>query len=259
MNVCSNCHSCMNLNFVFFSLNGTLPQENRFKENGSKDLRFDDQFPNFPSTENLSALGETAKIRQGTKGSTTVRTIITRKPSQGKKEENVEENEKEKRRKAAGIKRRKQLFDSAIRRRKLLDANRRQLQSRKVKDPEQMISKPSDTTPTMVNLPSIVLDSSKQTSSIKSFEKVEEDNIVEYQNLVIDGALEAAMSRVMSEEMENSPVILAAINAIYQFVDMQEKVIQYYKLEFIIFFCYFCRCICIMRKFRRKFLPLFPI
>ena len=247
----------MNLNFVFFSLNGTLPQENRFKENGSKDLRFDDQFPNFPSTENLSALGETAKIRQGTKGSTTVRTIITRKPSQGKKEENVEENEKEKRRKAAGIKRRKQLFDSAIRRRKLLDANRRQLQSRKVKDPEQMISKPSDTTPTTVNLPSIVLDSSKQTSSIKSFEKVEEDNIVEYQNSVIDGALEAAMSRVMSEEMENSPVILAAINAIYQFVDMQEKVIQYYKLEFIIFFCYFCRCI--MRKFPRKFLPLFPI
>ena len=109
----------------------------------------------------------------------------------------------------------------------------------------------------MVNLPSIVLDSSKQTSSIKSFEKVEEDNIVEYQNSVIDGALEAAMSRVMSEEMENSPVILAAINAIYQFVDMQEKVIQYYKLEFIIFFCYFCRCI--MRKFPRKFLPLFPI
>lgn len=231
----------MNLNFVFFSLNGTLPQENRFKENGSKDLRFDDQFPNFPSTENLSALGETVKIRQETKASTTVRTrIITRKPSQGKKEEkaHVEENEKEKRRKAAGIKRRKQLFDSAIRRRKLLDANRRQLQSRKVKDPEQMISKPSETTPTIAFLPSIVLDNSKQTSSVKSFEKVEEDNI-EYQNSVIDSALEAAMSRVMSDEMENSPVILAAINAIYQFVDMQEKVIQYYKLKFIIFFVVF--------------------
>ena len=41
---------------------------------------------------------------------------------------------------------------------------------------------------------------------------------------VIDDVLQAGLARVVSGDLENSPVVWAAISAIYQFAEMQEKV-----------------------------------
>ena len=193
---------------VFASNNARAPPSNR------------GQFPNFPSTMNPLreiTTEKTVAVEIPKFTPERIRRIRPFKTNIGEKkpaaEKSETEEEEERRRQEAGVKRRKQLFDSAVRRRKLLDSKRKKLRTRGRKQ--------KTSTPTPFNDESTIgplIPTSTPTAVI------EEEDDDEDQEVIIDEAIQAVLSRAVSGDVRDKPVIWAAVSAIYQFVDMQEQV-----------------------------------
>ena len=206
-----------------------VEQPDSFKPISNKDALASNSrapFPNFPSTVNSPTEITTETIRAVESSKFRPRERPRRiRPFKSKvekadtevKESVTEEEEEEKRRQEAGIKRRKELFNSAARRRKILDSKRKQLRSRNqatttttvIPDEIKSTSEPNLPSPIISEAPTIVNDS---------------DDKDEDQEVIIDEAIQAVLSRAVSGDVGKDPVVWAAVSAIYQFVDMQEQV-----------------------------------
>ena len=173
------------------------------------DLQTDLHFPNFPHTESFSSHSEERNTE------TTTRRNIKRPPKPRIRKINREElaedeDEKERRRQEAGLKRRKELFE-ATRKRKLLDSKKRRLFERK------RVEKPRTTTESSVttrHLDPVTTTLAPTTDTLHAEQS---------QERVVDEALKAVLGRAVQGNIQDSPLVWAAIGAIYEFVEMQEK------------------------------------
>lgn len=173
------------------------------------DLQTDLHFPNFPHTESFSSHSEERNTE------TTTRRNIKRPPKPRIRKINREElaedeDEKERRRQEAGLKRRKELFE-ATRKRKLLDSKKRRLFERK------RVEKPRTTTESS--------DTTRQRDPVTTTLAPTTDTLYleQSQERVVDEALKAVLGRAVQGNIQDSPLVWAAIGAIYEFVEMQEK------------------------------------
>ena len=171
------------------------------------------QFPNFPTS--LPSPGGEQTTRRGIK-----RPPKPRIRKINREEIGDEDTEKERRRQEAGLKRRKELFEAA-RKRKLLDSKKRRLFERKrVEKPPTTVSTtaaPSSTTiTTRETSPSAVT-----TVAVSSTAATQERK--ETQERIVDSALRAVLGRAVKGEVQEDPLVWAAVGAIYEFVKMQER------------------------------------
>ena len=198
------------------------------------------EFPNFPNIGEGRTTPHTDTVQP-----TTRRGIIRPPRPQIRKIEREEEGEdededeedKERRRQEAGIKRRKELFE-ASRQRKLLDSKRRKLLERKrvektdVTTPstttlESTTTITTTTTTTSTTTTTTVTSSSTTTTTttpIPTTRSIVTDGGRSEQERVVDAALKAVLGRAVKGNIRSSPLVWAAAGAIYEFVEMEEKV-----------------------------------
>ena len=196
------------------------------------------QFPNFPTS--LPSPGGEQTTRRGIKRppKPRIRKINREEIEDGetekerrRQEAGDEDIEKERRRQEAGLKRRKELFEAA-RKRKLLDSKKRRLFERKrVEKPPTTVSTtraPSSTTiTTRETSPSAVTTGGRSvpvsSTELYSSELAATQERKETQERIVDSALRAVLGRAVKGEVQDDPLVWAAVGAIYEFVKMQER------------------------------------